>query len=163
MATKDFSSKQEHMVARYLNWKVVTGSGARSTFPGDVIGDKWLGECKTHVIPGHKLVFDLGAWTKIKNEAASKFKYPVLVSDDGSQKESNTWCMYLGSVTPSTAKLISFPFPYRNNISVDVYQLNFKLRQDSADDRLVVYFLTFGDDWVHVTSLENFRRVVEGD
>lgn len=37
MATKDYSSKQESMVAEYLGWKTVVGSGARDFHYGDII------------------------------------------------------------------------------------------------------------------------------
>ena len=38
MPTKDFSSKQENMVADFLDWSVVVGSGAAACYPGDVTG-----------------------------------------------------------------------------------------------------------------------------
>ena len=69
MATKEYSSVQEHKVADALGWEVVTGSGARPTVPGDVKSDKWLGECKTHTEKGQKIFFDLAVWQKISKEA----------------------------------------------------------------------------------------------
>ena len=32
------------MIADHLGWSVVTGSGSRSTHPGDVESDEWLEE-----------------------------------------------------------------------------------------------------------------------
>lgn len=93
MATKDYSNRQENMIARFLGWSVVTGSGAAACHPGDIISDEWLGECKTHVEPGHKIYFSKAVWSKIKDEAAVKRRFPVLFTDDGSQKIDNTWCL----------------------------------------------------------------------
>lgn len=93
MDKKKFSDLQESRIAKYLNWKQVSGSGAKSFHPGDVIGDKYLGECKTHVSPGHRLIFSFSVWDKIEKEANSQFRKPVLFVDDGSQEISKTWCM----------------------------------------------------------------------
>ena len=92
--TKYYSSRQEKLVASTLGWNVVTGSGSRSFFPGDVEADFWLGECKTYQTPGHKVRFKLADWRKIKFEAVSKNKFPVLFTDDGSQTANRTWCMF---------------------------------------------------------------------
>lgn len=94
MTTKFFSSKQERMVADFLGWSVVSGSGARDCHPGDITSDEWLGECKTHEKPGHRIVFWTKVWNKICDEAASKHRYPILIVDDGSQKLDNTWVMF---------------------------------------------------------------------
>ena len=83
---KYYSNKQETTVASYLGWSVVTGSGSRSTLPGDIQSDEWLGECKTHETTGHKIIFYHSVWTKLQDEAISKYKFPALFVDDGSQK-----------------------------------------------------------------------------
>ena len=93
MSTKDYSSIQENMIANLLGWSVVAGSGAAACFPGDVISDEWLGECKTHVDPGHKIFFSKSVWDKIKEEASVKNRFPVLFTDDGTQKDRRTWCL----------------------------------------------------------------------
>lgn len=93
MATKDFSKVQEKMIAQCLGWEVVAGSGAAACCPGDIISDAWLGECKTHVAPGHKIYFNKDVWAKIKEEAVVKRRFPVLFTDDGSQKSNRTWCL----------------------------------------------------------------------
>ena len=93
MSTKDYSSKQEKMIADYLNWKVVVGSGSRACHPGDIISDDWLGECKTHTKVDQPVFFSSDVWTKICNEASFQHRNPVLFSDDGSQKINRTWCM----------------------------------------------------------------------
>lgn len=94
MATKDFSSKQEKMVADLLGWSVVAGSGAAACYPGDIISDDWLGECKTHVESGKKIFFSKSVWNKICDEAAVKRRFPVLFVDDGSQRSDRTWCLF---------------------------------------------------------------------
>lgn len=95
MATKTYSTRQENMIAQWLDWKVVAGSGAAACFPGDVISDDWLGECKTHVEPGHKIFFSKSVWDKIKDEAMVKRRFPVLFVDDGTQSIGHTWCLCL--------------------------------------------------------------------
>lgn len=91
--TKRVSNLQESTVAAFLGWKRVKGSGARPLHPGDIISDRWLGECKTHTSPGHKLIFSFDVWDKLEAEAISQFKRPVLFVDDGSQKVAYTWAM----------------------------------------------------------------------
>lgn len=92
--TKYYSNIQEKTIADYLGWDVVAGSGAASCRPGDISSPDWLGECKTHVSPGKRIEFKLSVWTKIKDEAVSRFKLPALFVDDGSQKLTRTWVMF---------------------------------------------------------------------
>lgn len=118
-STKAFSNKQEKMIADLLGWEVVSGSGAAACFPGDVIGDEWLGECKTHTEPGHKIFFSKDVWDKIKQEAMVKRRFPVLFTDDGTQIDRHTWCLcmcdrletedvYFEPITKGVNKNISF-------------------------------------------------------
>lgn len=93
MSYKDFSVKQENMIADSLGWHRVSGSGSRHTYPGDVESESWLGECKTHVEPSDRIIFKLNVWNKLFDEATSKFKYPVLFVDDGTQRQESTWCL----------------------------------------------------------------------
>lgn len=108
MSTKDFSKVQEQRIADYLNWRVVPGSGARDFNPGDIESDDWLGECKTHVNPTDTIVFYRKFWDKICQEAESKFKYPALFVDCGTQKVGDTWVLFdTGRVRPNNAEFIS--------------------------------------------------------
>lgn len=93
-STKYYSDIQEKRIANLLNWKQVSGSGSRPTYPGDVISEEFLGECKTHTSISDNIIFKLDHWNKIKNEAMSQFKSPVLFVDDGSQLIENTWCIF---------------------------------------------------------------------
>lgn len=120
MATKDFSSRQEALLASSLGWDVVTGSGARPCVPGDIQNDAWLGECKTHVTAGQKIFFDLDVWKKITAEADAKHRSPALLVDDGSQNTSSTWvlCRQVSADT-STMAMCDPCFNVRKNISFD--------------------------------------------
>lgn len=97
---KLYSDKQESSIAEFLGWHQVTGSGARPNFVGDIESCDWLGECKTHVEPGHKIVFNFNVWDKLEKEANSRFKEPALFVDDGSQLIENTFVMIKLKVWP---------------------------------------------------------------
>lgn len=100
MSTKDFSSKQEKMIASYLGWNVVSGSGCRAGRPGDVECEDWLGECKTHLTRSNKIIISLDHWRKIQEEALAIYKNPVLFVDDGSQCADSTWCFISKNQAP---------------------------------------------------------------
>lgn len=93
MTNKEASTKQEKMVANFMGWKVVTGSGARPFRPGDVKNEHYIVECKTHVDEQPNVVFVKSHWDKIKKESISTNKYPALITDNGTQKPANTWVM----------------------------------------------------------------------
>ena len=117
MATKDYSYKQEHKIAAALGWHVVTGSGSRVGHPGDIIGEQWLGECKTHVSGNHPITFKASVWNKIKDEATAVFKYPVLFVDDGSQELSKTWCIVSNTVKVSDVCIVDYPYKIKSNLT----------------------------------------------
>ena len=123
-ATKFYSNKQENMIANLLGWSVVSGSGAAAGHPGDISSDDWLGECKTHISPGKQIVFYSDTWSKIVEEATSKFKYPVLFVDDGSQTTYNTWCAFpYKSIAPTDSMIVPYPFKLSKNISFNSKKL----------------------------------------
>jgi len=95
---KHHSKLQETLIADFLGWTVISGSGCRPLYPGDVKSDSWLGECKTHIEPNHKICFYFNVWDKIDQEAISQFKEPVLFVDDGSKKLQNTYVMFKSPV-----------------------------------------------------------------
>ena len=159
MATKDFSSIQEHKVADFLNWRVVSGSGARNFYPGDIESSSWLGECKTHVTEQSKITFKKDFWSKICNEADSKFKRPVLIVDDGTQQLSNTWCMFRAGLIPNIRKA-DLPFTVRTNVIVDKY----KLRQAWSDaaaggSETYAFLLNFNGEDVCIVNLNQFAHL----
>lgn len=95
---KHYSQIQESKIAKYLNWSVVSGSGARSGHPGDIKSDEWLGECKTHVRSDSDIVINFDVWNKISDEAQSQFKKPALFVDDGSQEIEHTLVLFRPSI-----------------------------------------------------------------
>ena len=131
MSTKDFSSKQEKLVAEYFGWQVVSGSGARDFSPGDVKSAQCLGECKTHVTRQDRITFYKDVWDKISKEAKSVFKSPVLIVDDGTQKLDHTFIMY----DPSQLSLAcmctvndTYPKYFKVNVTFEVSELQSILR-----------------------------------
>lgn len=161
MSTKDFSSKQEKMIASVLGWKVVAGSGAAACHPGDVISDMWLGECKTHVEKGHKIFFDKRVWEKIKAEAFVKHRFPVLFTDDGTQLSKNTWCLcfknhvelgetVISSITKGVNKNISFSGESQGLQAMNLHR---------TSDKLPVFSCRWGDDEVIICQLYVFASV----
>lgn len=152
MATKDFSKIQESRIADYLDWKVVSGSGARDFYPGDVESESWLGECKTHMKSSEIVVFYRKHWDKICAEAATKFKYPALFVDCGTQKVQDTWVLFdLRLVKPANCEITSTSIVKTGvNIRFDINELNRHYRRvvrDSPDDKNIVVSVTLGDSY----------------
>lgn len=137
-ATKYFSGKQEKLVAEYLGWTTVSGSGARNFHPGDIRSCNYLGECKTHVKPIDKLFFSCSVWAKIKNEATSVFKTPILITDIGTQKLDDTWC-----IVPKTAVFRSSI----NVLSVESALPNLKIGQRNIN--------------INISLLDNIDKLTE--
>lgn len=154
MSTKDFSNKQEQMIATYLDWKQVVGSGSRPTFTGDVISDEWLGECKTHTKPDHKIVFDIKVWNKIVSEASAKFKQPAYFVDDGSQKSARTWVMFMAMDLSSRFAVIDYP--YLINSTTTFIHNDMKARTPENQ----IYKLKFGEYIVCISTLETFSNII---
>lgn len=108
MNNKYFSDRQEKMIAEYLGWHQVIGSGARPFTPGDVGSYAWLGECKTHDTEKSNISFLKSHWVKICEEAYSKHRRPILFKDNGTQRAENTWVMVtLNTFMPTTVNAIS--------------------------------------------------------
>ena len=128
MSTKDYSSAQESMVSDYLSWSVVAGSGAPSCVAGDVISDKFLGECKTHETPNSKVTFRQNVWKKICDESMVKGRMPVLICDDGSQNWRRTYCM--------VRKPMDMSFLPKDEFFVQTYNVSFKKQLNFDPDKL---------------------------
>lgn len=118
MATKDYSNAQEEMVSTYLQWDRVAASGGASFVCGDVISDKFLGECKTHIEQGSKIVFRQDVWQKLCDECVSVGRLPVLFVDDGSRKPYNTYCI--------TRKPVDMSILPKNEFYIQDYNVNYK-------------------------------------
>lgn len=156
---KMFSSRQERKVADALGWDVVSGSGARF-HPGDVVAENWLGECKTHTQPGHKIEFLSKVWNKIYLESISLMRRPCYFVDDGSQSLSKTWVML--NALPIDVK--SFGYFEDVGISIRFYSGTAKeLLYDKSltSDDIAVFSLRFNDDNVWLTTFDMFKKIVE--
>lgn len=113
-STKYYSSIQEKRLASALGWQTVSGSGSRACRPGDIHSSIWLGECKTHTESNKNIQFKFSVWNKIRDEAISQFKYPVLFVDDGSQLPAKTWCMTSVFQEPTLHSDIQYiEYPYK--------------------------------------------------
>ena len=157
MATKDYSSVQEGKLADYLGWKVVSGSGARNFFKGDIESNEWLGECKTHVSTGNKIQFKKDVWDKICKEAISCHKSPVLFTDDGSQQFKMTLCLVPLSRMYGQ-KCIPFPSKIRTNIQFEHIDMYTDIRFNMCSGYVVTGFGTEIRDVV-VTTFDNFANL----
>lgn len=116
--TKEFSKKQEKMIAKELGGYPVGLSGAGAANPGDVRTYEWLVECKTHTSPDHSILFDLDVWKKIQQEAFGFQRKPVLIVDDGSQSIDKTWCLCRSdNLNLSGVIAVSLPMSVRKNIT----------------------------------------------
>lgn len=155
LATKDCSSRQEKLIANYLGWKRVVASGARACHPGDISSDTWLGECKTHMRPGARIKFVFKEWAKIYEEATSKFKFPALFVDDGSQTIENTWCMLNAKTT--LAKSVpehEFQIVAKSSLFLDADAIN---ECDSSKRKMLLY--NFNGELVVVLRLSTFKTI----
>ena len=163
MATKDFSKVQEKMIAQTLGWEVVAGSGAAACCPGDIIADAWLGECKTHVTPGHKIYFNKDVWTKIKEEAAVKRRFPVLFTDDGSQKSNRTWCL-LHENRLDLEEFTLYPISkgVNKNISINHEDLmnSYREARHASDDKSIALSAQWNGEKVVLMPLSEFAECV---
>lgn len=160
-STKYYSSIQEDTVAKYLGWGVVSGSGSRAGKPGDISGAHFLGECKTHTQPNQKLLFDQDVWKKLKGEAQSTHRFPVLVVDDGSQKIGKTWCMFPIFIVPQYAKIVKdIEVCKTKHLRYTIEELESKYLEGKLqlddDVNVVVMSKKFGSDVVGITTLTDF-------
>ena len=154
--TKQYSNKQEKMIAKELGGYQVGMSGAAPANPGDVKTYEWLIECKTHCEPDQNIFFDLNVWNKIKNEAMGMCRKPVLIVDDGSQRAENTWCLCKASNLNLTAIMTAdLPVKIRKNISCK----NEKLMK-SLVDQTARYIGAFYQDGVFEVDWNNEKVII---
>lgn len=163
---KEYSAKQEKLVADILGCSVVRGSGARPCSPGDVKGEKWLCECKTHTEPGHKIFFSYEVWEKIMKEAMFAHRAPLLVTDDGSQTAEKTWCIFppaavnFALIHPVTVirgdskKNITFD---HDEVMCDYVENQAKLGQN------VVYEIHWGRYFIYMCPIKSLVNICEDD
>lgn len=165
MNNKIYSSRQEKLVAKVVGGKVVAGSGARDTHPGDVKHPKFLIECKTHTKQVSDIVFFADVWRKIAAEADSQFKCPALVVDDGTQQVGNTWVLTrkLAISHPEHVELLEYPINlngYSNptaaiRIPLKTFSIVNELMHSTFDSP-VAYSIKFFDEDLIIISLVDF-------
>ena len=162
--TKVYSSKQEHLVADVLGWEVVAGSGAAACFPGDIKSDEWLGECKTHTSPNHRILFKKDVWNKICSESTFARRNPVLVVDDGSQRKDRTWCLFLRNClrTPEVT-FVDISKYCRVNISFshECMEKSSKGCKIAYPGKLVMFETSWNGQDVLVCKLEDFAEAIQ--
>ena len=162
---KFYSDRQEKMIANYLGWRQVAGSGARPFVPGDVGAYDWLGECKTHDIEKANIAFQIKHWNKISDEAMGKHRYPVLFTDNGTQRAENTWVMILFSMfDPDQINVIEG----LTNTSTKGSSITFKLAEANSlyqkhvgEERLSVFKFSCNGRNVAILPLSTFRDFIE--
>ena len=164
-SNKYYSNRQETMIAKYLGWSQVVGSGSRPFVPGDVNSCHWLGECKTHDTEKNNIVFLKRHWLKITEEAVAKRKFPVLFTDNGTQLYDNTWVMTPLSVfDPSIVNILDG----LKNTSTKGTSLTFNLadteelyKKNSADGKYNVFKIRWEDRDLAVMPLSTYRYFIE--
>ena len=161
---KYYSNRQESMVADYLEWKQVSGSGSRPFTPGDLTSDHWLGECKTHDTIKDKVVFHKSHWFKICEEAYAKCKIPILFVDTGTQQAKDTWVMFPSvKIHPEVVNIIDGlknTSTKGNTLTFDPIDARSLYRQGSLDGKVNIFKL-FWDQELAVMPLSVFRDFLQ--
>ena len=163
---KEYSARQEKLVADILGCSVVKGSGARPCNPGDVKGEKWLCECKTHTEPNQPIFFSYEVWEKIVKEAMFAHRTPLLVTDDGSQTAEKTWCIFPPAAVNAdlvhTAKL--FRDASKKNITFDHCDAirDYETNQYNLGEN-VVYDIHWGRYFVYMCPIKSLLKICEDD
>ena len=167
MTNKEASAKQENMVADFMGWKVVTGSGARPFRPGDVQNDNYLVECKTHTKEQPNIVFYKKYWDKIVTEARSVNKYPALITDNGTQNSKYTWVLIPKRViTSEIANSIL------NLVNSSTSGTTITFRQETSYSTFKAFYIdkainffeqSWGEEKLAVMPLEEFRKFYQSE
>lgn len=160
--TKYYSTIQENTIANFLGWKVVAGSGSRDLSPGDIIGESFLGECKTHTKTVDNIVFFADVWKKICEEAFSRFKYPALFVDDGTQHLENTWVVtFPHCVNDTKCTRYKLPVSVGVNISFDSEYLASIVKYINSNyNTFTAFCAELADTDVVIMRLLDFREVM---
>lgn len=161
MNKKEFSAKQEKMVADYMGWRVVTGSGSRPFTPGDVNSYNFLVECKTHVKPQDNIVFYKNHWHKIFTEAQGVHRFPALVTDNGTQQSKYTWvAIPQGALPDGSHEILGWKNTSRSNntITFDSYDTMELFRAQYVDGEINHLSAKFDQCQIAIMPLNEFRE-----
>ena len=164
MNNKYYSNRHEKMIADYLGWKQISGSGARPFAPGDINADQWLGECKTHDTVKDNVVFYKKHWFKICEEAYSKGRLPILFVDNGTQLSKDTWVMIqFNLIPPEIVNIIDGlknTSTKGNTLTFDQTDTKTLYQVNTVSDKVNV-FKIFWDKELAVMPLETFQSFVQ--
>ena len=167
MNNKYYSDRQEKMIADYLGWKQVSGSGSRPFAPGDVCEYQWLGECKTHDTEKSTISFLKSHWLKISEEAMAKHRRPILFKDNGTQRAENTWVMTAMSIfLPSivnTIEGLKNTSTKGNSFTFNPSEARSLLYQKSDPTKYNVFSLQWEGQDLAVMPLSTFKNFIEED
>jgi len=161
MTNKEASAKQEKLVADYMGWHVVSGSGARPFKPGDVNNEHYLAECKTHVNEQTNIVFYKKHWDKIAIESSSVHKRPVLITDNGTQNSSHTWVAIHWKTLPENCHIIlglNNTSRSENTITFNAYEAAMNYKQGYQDSDINYFIEKFGKDELAIMPLSEFKK-----
>lgn len=93
-STRYFSNKQEKHIAKVLNGKVQSNSGATLFNKGDIVRDNWLLEAKTCMKESQSFSIKKEWLDKIKQESfAMNKEFYALVFDFGTQNNENFYIL----------------------------------------------------------------------
>ena len=166
-STKEYSKKQEKMIADELGGYPVGLSGAGPANPGDVRTYDWLVECKTHTAPGHSIFFDIDVWKKIESESLGIHRKTVLVVDDGSQLAENTWCLCRSNnLKLTTSVSIELPVKIRKNITCSNVKLSEALTKATKQYvgtfyENAIFEANWNNESVAIMPLHTFKELFE--
>ena len=162
---KEYSARQEKLVADILGCSVVKGSGARPCNPGDVKGEKWLCECKTHTEPNQPIFFSYEVWEKIVKEAMFAHRSPLLVTDDGSQIAEKTWCIFPpAAVNADLIYKLPLKVMKNKNITFKHFEMiaDYETNQSNLGEN-VVYDIHWGRYFVYMCPIKSLLKICEDD
>lgn len=155
--TKLYSSMHESAIAKYLNWSVVSGSGARPCCVADIESEEFLGECKTHIKPQKVYTFVNKVWTKLLNESMFAHRYPALFIDDGHQTFETTLVAIPQYAVPAenldSYSVISV-VPNSSSVTISIESVE-------GNDSNVIYSSKLANSKVYIMPCKTFKAILE--
>lgn len=155
--TKLYSSMHESAIAKYLNWSVVSGSGARPCCVADIESEEFLGECKTHIKPQKVYTFVNKVWTKLLNESMFAHRYPALFVDNGHQTFQTTLVAIPQYVVP-----IEYLDSYSViDIAPNLSSVTISAEEVECDNSNVIYSSSLENSKVYIMPCKIFKAILE--
>lgn len=155
--TKLYSSMHESAIAKYLNWSVVSGSGARPCCVADIESEEFLGECKTHIKPQKVYTFVNKVWIKLLGESMFAHRYPALFIDDGHQTFETTLVAIPQYAVP-TENLDSYSVisvvPNSSSVTISIESVE-------SNNSNVIYSSKLANSKVYIMPCKTFKAILE--